>query len=69
MARKKDPEPSPEEIKAGWRQAAIDYDGVEVPRPAWPFCEDIEKEEPALFTLGPARGPGGDWRRLEYHDN
>ena len=61
----KKPEPTEAELKADWRQAAIDFEGCEVPRAAWPLAEAIVAEEPDAFTFGPARGPGGDWRRLE----
>lgn len=45
------------------RQAALDFDGVEVPEPLWPHAEDIVASDPA-FSLGHARGPDSYFRRL-----
>lgn len=45
------------------RDAACDFDGVEVPESLWPAAQAVVAED-AGFTLGPARGPGGAWRRL-----
>ena len=50
-------------IRAELRQSALSFDGVEVPKALWPHAEAIVAEDPE-FSLGPARGPDGAWRRL-----
>ena len=44
-------------------EAIAENDGAEIPREQWPLAEVLVKR--GLITLGPARGPGGDWRRAE----
>lgn len=51
-----------------YRQMAMDFDGCEVPRDHWHIAEQIVKDDPDHFSLGGARGPNGDWRRLEYYE-
>lgn len=53
--------------KKEMRQVAIDCDGCEVPRQFWDIAEELVKENPGMFALGPARGPNGDWKRLSYY--
>lgn len=49
------------------RQAAIDFDGIEVHKDDWPAAEHIVKNYPGHFNLGPARGPDNAWKRLYYN--
>lgn len=44
--------------------AARSYDGVEVEREDWNIAEEVVKRWPEEFSLGSARGPNGNWKRL-----
>lgn len=41
---------------------AVDLEGLEVRRQHWPLAQELV--DAGLASLGPARGPGGAWRRL-----
>lgn len=49
------------------KEEAMEFDGTEVHKERWNEAEKLVKTEPELFSLGPARGPGREWRRLSYH--
>lgn len=38
-------------------------DGREIERDEWPIAEELVAQ--GMVTLGPARGPGRNWRRAE----
>ena len=45
---------------------AKELGGIEVAYPDWPEANEAAREWPEVLHLGPARGPNGWWRRLEY---
>lgn len=47
---------------------AIKCEGAEIVRWEWPIAEKLCDRD-KRFTLGAARGPGGDFKRLYYDDS
>lgn len=48
------------------RDNAKSLGGIEVAYPDWPEADAAVDAYPTELSLGGARGPGGEWRRLEW---